>query len=219
MQISPKFTDAKLAAGCTVDDKIDVFEDQMSGRLLIHAWAMCAQEYLYAKDAGFAVLTLTSAYFEPIESYHTGKSSDHRSREFFRRGFLRVFPGLLATLKTSGYSDEARLAGEIADEIYSHMRCGLFHEGGTKHKVIIRDDNAPLGFMLEQTSGHVGSIVINPRLFLTFVQHHLNAYVAQLRDSSQTEVRRKFEMFFDHRTSGSNVTILPPPIPPSSPAS
>jgi hypothetical protein len=211
-QISPQFTAAKLVSGCTVEDKIDVFEDWMNGWLLRHAWALCDSRYVYVKDAGFVVLMLATSYFEPIESYHTGKSSDHHSKAFFRRGFLRVFPGLLATLKNSGYPDEARLAGEIADEIYDHLRCGLFHEGGTKHKLIIRDDTAPLGFMLEQTSGHVGSIVINPRHFLAAVQLHLTTYVAQLRDSSQTDLRQKFETFFDHRVSPSHRTVLPPPL-------
>ena len=211
-QISPQYTDAKLSPGCTVDDKIDVFEDGMDGWLLRHALALTDEKYNFRKDSGFAVLMLTTAYFEPIESYYTGQSSERNSRAFFRRGFLRVFSALPSTLKQYGYGDADRVADDIANEIYGHLRCGLFHEGGTKFKIIIREDTAPLGFMLEKTTGDVGSIVIDPRRFVAEVQHHLQGYVGQLRDQSQIDLRQRFEAFFDHRISSLNQTVLPPSV-------
>jgi hypothetical protein len=102
------------------------------------------------------------------------------------------------------------LAADIADEVYIHLRCGLFHEGGTKYKLMVREDTAPLGFMVEVTTGHVGAIVVDPRKFLAEVQHHLEGYVGQLRDPLQNALRQKFEAFFDRRISSSNQTILPP---------
>ena len=213
LQISPRFTEAKLISPeGTVNDKIDVFEDWMNGWLLRHAHALSDEKYVFRSDAGFAVLMLTTAYFEAIESYHTGQSSEHQSKAFFRRGFLRVFCGLPTTLRQNGYADAESVAGDIADEIYIHLRCGLFHEGGTKHKLLIREDTAPLGFMLEKTTGHVGSIVIDPRKFLADVQRHLQEYVRQLRDPSGVDLRQRFEMFFDCRISGSDQTVFPPPV-------
>ncbi len=212
-QISSQYTAAKVQPGCTVDDKIDVFEDWMNGWLLRHAHALSDEKYILCKHSGFAVLMLTTAYFEPIEAYHTGQSSNHQSKAFFRRGFLRVFSGLPETLKRNGYAADAdRKAEDIADEIYSHLRCGLFHEGGTKHKLILREDTAPLGFMLEAATGEIGSIVIDPRRFLAEVQHHLDGYVGQLRDPYQVDLRRRFERFFDLRISPSTQTVLPPPV-------
>lgn len=152
-----------------------------------------------------------TGYFEPIESYHSGQSSDHHSKAFFRRGFLRVFPNLPATLKSNGFAGADQLAVDIADEVYIHLPCGLFHEGGTKHKLVVRQDTAPLGFMLDVTTGDVGSIVIDPGRFLAEVQNHLNNYVVQLRDTSETSLRQNFEMFFDLKMSSPQLTILPPP--------
>ncbi|MGA3023205.1 MAG: hypothetical protein ABSF98_00410 [Bryobacteraceae bacterium] len=195
-----------------MEDKIDVFEDWMNGWLLRHAQALCDDKYVFRNEAGFAILMLATAYFEPIESYHTGQSSEGRSKAFFRRGFLRVFSGLPATLSEKGYAEPDSVANKIADEIYDHLRCGLFHEGGTKHKLLIREDTAPLGCMLETTTGEVGSIVIDPRRFLAEVQYHLDAYVRQLRDPSQAGLRKSFEGFFDHRISWSSQTVLPPPV-------
>ncbi len=184
----------------------------MNGWLLLHAYALSDEVYKLRTDAGFAILMLTTAYFEPIESYHTGRASHGQSKEFFRRGFLRVFSGLPATLTDLGYADPDRVARDIADEVYVHLRCGLFHEGGTKYKLLIRGDTAPLGCMLDRTTGHVGSIVIDPGRFLAEVQLHLQTYVGQLRDPSQIDLRDKFEAFFDHRISRSNQTVLPPPV-------
>jgi hypothetical protein len=210
--ISAHYTDAKLPAGCPVEDKVDVFEDWMNGWLLLHAHALFDEAYRFRKDAGFAILMLTTAYFEPIESYYTGQSSNHRSKEFFRRGFLRVFSGLSETLRQYGYADPDRVVRDIADEVYVHLRCGLFHEGGTKYKLLIREDTAPLGCMLDRATGHVGSIVIDPGKFLAEVQHHLQTYTGQLHDPSQIDLRHKFEAFFDYRISRSNQTVLPPPV-------
>jgi hypothetical protein len=212
IQISPRFTDSKLAPGCAIDDKIDVFEDWMNGWLLRHAHALADQKYAFRKDAGFAILTLATAYFEPIESYHTGQVSHGQSKAFFRKGFLRVFLNLASTLKANGFSNPDKLAADIADEMYVQLRCGLFHEGGTKHKLMIRDDTAPLGFMIDTTTGHVGSIVIDPKKFLAEVQQHLQNYVAQLRDPNQVDLRQKFETFFSLRISSTNQTVLPPMI-------
>lgn len=211
IQISPRYTDAKLPAGCVVEDKVDVFEDWMNGWLLRHAHALLDAKYVHRTDAAFAALMLVTAYFEPIESYHTGRSSHGHSKEFFRLGFLRVFSGLPVTLKGNGYNDADKLAATIADEMYVHLRCGLFHEGGTKHKLIVHPNmSKPLGFMLEETTGDVGSIVINPAQFLAEVQNHLQAYVSQLRDPSQIDLRQKFEAFFEIRLSRTNQTIMPP---------
>jgi hypothetical protein len=211
LQISPQFHDSKLQPGCTLEDKIDVFEDRMNNWHLQHAYALLDEKYTRRKDAGFAVLTLVTGYFEPIESYHSGKPSDRHSKAFFRRGFLRVFLNLSTTLKNSGAVNADQLAVDIADEVYDHLRCGLFHEGGTKHKVIVRQDNAPLGFMLDMTTSDVGSIVIDPARFLALVQNHLNNHVAQLRDTSQTTLRQNFETFFDLKMLSPQPTILPPP--------
>lgn len=215
-QISPQFLDSKLQPGCSLEDKIDVFEDRMNGWLLQHAYALLDEKYTRRKDAGFAVLTLVTAYFEPIESYHSGRPSNHHSKAFFRQGFLRVFPNLPATLKSNGFAGADQLAIDIADEVYIHLRCGLFHEGGTKHKLVVRQDTAPLGLMLDVITGDVGSIVIDPARFLAEVQNHLNNYVVQLRDTSKTSLRQNFETFFDLKSSSSQPMILPPPaaLPP-----
>jgi hypothetical protein len=45
--------------GCTVDDKIDVFEDWMNGWLQRHAHALPDERYVFRLDAAFAALMLS----------------------------------------------------------------------------------------------------------------------------------------------------------------
>lgn len=207
--ISPLFTNAKLVSG-KIEDKIDVFEDQISGWLLRHAQALCSGGYSERANAGFAVLAIVGSYFEAIESYHCGFESRGKSKRFFRGGFLKVFPDLPASLKASGHSSPG-LDKQIADDVYEQLRCGLFHEALAKHRVLIRKDTAPIGFMLEKTTGEVGSIIIDPEKFVAAVSNHFQHYLAVLRDSAQTSLRLNFERFFDLR-SGRGPFVEPPAV-------
>jgi hypothetical protein len=209
--ISPKFTQAKLDSG-KLEDKIDVFEDQITGLLLQHAEALCAARYTERAYAGYAVLAIVSSYFEAIESYHSGESSEGKSKRFFRRGFLRVFPDLPATLQSQGHSSPAQLAEDVADEVYDQLRCGLFHEALVKHRLILRDDTAPLGFMIGKAKGDVCSIVADPPKFVSAIKEHFRVYMAALRNPAETTLRANFEREFDRRRQGDGPVVLPPPV-------
>lgn len=215
--ISPKFLNTKLASG-RIEDKIDVFEDQIDGWLLNHARGLCSEQYVFREHSGFAVLTLVCPYFEVIESYHIGLESRNRSREYFNNGFMKVFPDFAKTLAKAGYSSPQKLAAKIADCLYEQVRCGLLHEAATKSKVLIRRDTAPLGVMLELTTGDVGSIVIDPCLFLNEVDAHFRIYISKLRDPNETDLRSNFQKFFDLRMSRPGAVLAPTAaILPSSP--
>ncbi len=207
--VSPKFLNTKLTTG-RIEDKIDVFEDQIDGWILNHARGLCSEQYMFRNHSGFAILTLACPYFEMIESYHLGSESKNRSKEFFRNGFLRVFPNFVATLAAAGYASPERLANQIVDCLYEQLRCGLLHEAATKSKVLIRKDTVPLGLMLEHTSGDVGAIVIDPYLLFNEVDAHFRRYVSQLRDPKEALLRSNFEKFFDFRMSRPGAVMAPP---------
>lgn len=207
--VSPKFLNTKLASG-EILDKIDVFEDQIDGWMLFHARALCSDQYQFRPHSGFAVLTLLCPYFEAIEAHYAGRSSSRNSKTFFRRGFLRVFRELGNELAKNGFLPPQPLAEGIADSIYDQLRCGLFHEAVTKNRIVLRQDTAPLGFMLEKGTGGIGCIVIDPCRFLNEVDGHFRSYVAELRNPGQTQLRANFEKLFDLRLSRSGV-VLPPP--------
>jgi hypothetical protein len=207
--VSPKFKNNKLQ-NASISDKIDVFEDQMTGWLFAHhARALCSDKYTGQDQAGFAVVSLLSPYFEATESYHVGLESKGRSKEFFRKGFLRVFYDFAASLKKANYPAPDQLAEELVNNIYEEMRCGLAHEALTKSRVILRSDTAPLGLMIETSTGALGSIIIDPAKFLDSVEGHFQEHVKLLRNPTEVQLRANFEKFFDLRIS--RPSAIPPP--------
>jgi len=208
--ISPRFLNSKLS-GATLDDKIDVFKDRMEGWFLRHAAALSSADYADRGNAGFAALTVVASYFEAIECYYTGQESRNRSREFFIRGFLKVFPDLPGVLRGQGHASPDDLADQIAEDVYKQLRCGLLHEALPRHRLLLREDTAPVGFMIHKSTGDVGSIVVDPAKFVGAVQAHLQVYVGKLRDPTEDVLRHNFERFFDTR-SGAGKAVLPPPV-------
>src|SRR5262245_49177842 len=104
-----------------LDDRIKVYEDQVRGWLLGPAKALLPMPH-----SGFAVLHILMGYFEHHAIYRLGASSARKSKQFFRQGFVAVFPKPAET-DAPGVKPE-EVSEWLADIMYSDARCGLFHE-------------------------------------------------------------------------------------------
>lgn len=183
--ISPRFPAEKLEKP-TIDDLIDIFEDRMLGWLLRPAENLMQDPI--EQVAGFA---LSLSYFEGIWIYITGLDSKNRSKEYFRRGFVDVFTG--------GMFPDALLE-RIAAVLYEDGRCGFFHDAmlrtrlffGGFHKgtfaITLPKENG-----VTDQAGEIASIVIDPAEYVKFLIGHLEKYVKRLRDTSEADLRRKFQ--------------------------
>ena len=88
--ISPHYKLDKLASG-NLEDKIDVFEDDIRFTIIEQAKALfkpCNSEF---RHAGKAVLIVLMPYFETIAQYRKGDSSDGKSQIFFSEEVLKSF--------------------------------------------------------------------------------------------------------------------------------
>ena len=203
--ISPKYLASKLAHP-TVDDKIDVFEDQMFGFLFDHAISLLSPNYPGHAHAGVAALMISGAYFETIASFIQGKSSEGHSRQFFGIGLQAVFPNFSEILQTSEKIDE------FSSLLYRELRCGLFHESGPRSKIILQyEQPSSIGVLTEDGTGKVTTLLICPTRFVHQVVGHFQHYLKQLRDSSPSNTMQKaFERAWDIRMKGAF-----PAVPPS----
>jgi hypothetical protein len=204
--ISPRFKGDKLSSG-TLEDKIDVFEDQVKGWTLTHAYFLTNRTNPGAHNAGFAILMLCSAYFETIESCYRGKPSKGNSKTFFRAGFLKVFPDLpnKAQPVVKGIlSDEVN---KLVDELYAEVRCGLYHGMATKTRVLIVRNHMPVTFALHNYS--LSAIVIDPWAFLEAVGNHFVSFLKKLRDPANMSLRASFEAFFDDQRAAPPAALPP----------
>jgi hypothetical protein len=179
LAISPRFDPSKLATGALAD-MIDVYEDQVLGWIVGPAKLMFEHEH-----SGFAVLALALTYFEPLGQSLTGKF--HDSYMNFKRGLTEVYPD------TSGIDDE------ILRQLYSQVRCGMFHRGFAKGLVRITRGQVQ-AIVMHGDGKTVHSIIVNPWALLENVETHVLEHCAALRIPTDPR-RRTFEKWFNRRAA------------------
>ena len=180
--ISPRFRLEDLE-GATFEKLVEIFKDQMMGWLIEPANHLKSQQH-----AGFAILAIVLSYFEPIGQFLEGKRGD--SQKQFALGLRAVFPDL----------DKAEFDA-LVGELYQQLRCGMFHRGITREKVVISpaSDHA---FAIEMNDkASLGRIVVTPVNLMQHLEQHLNRYVAQLLDPANVELRANFLKWFANRAS------------------
>jgi hypothetical protein len=113
-----------------------------------------------------------------------GEDSRGKSPEFFREGFKDVF---------NPEGPSARTIDEAIYTLYEEVRCGLFHTGMPRGKVILSGGyENPVEIELDQTRQD-GIIRINPHKLLDKIEAHLSNYVTRLRDPKEKQLRDGFE--------------------------
>jgi len=156
-----------------IDDKIIVYKRQVEEWFLKPSTAL-----LKKSNSGFIVLMTCFSYLEGVEQYRTGRTSRSNSSQFFIKAIERIYP--------SKYND-----GELND-LYAEARCGLFHNGMVKGKVIINNSFLePLEFCPS-----LSLIKINPQIFLEDIQNDFKTYIKSLKEDA--EYRTNFNRMYSN---------------------
>ncbi|RJQ48999.1 MAG: hypothetical protein C4528_01540 [Gammaproteobacteria bacterium] len=186
--ISPSFTHEKLDAP-SYADLLDVFEDRMRHWLLEPAKQLLNK--MPHGDGTVPAVALSIGYFEGIEIYCSGEDSNGRSKEFFRRGFKRVF-----TPDPAG----AHVFDEVVNALYVQARCGFVHDGLFRNRVFFSDVRAePLTVTWPRRDGqfvkdgHLESVIINPALFCASIEKHFSKYMFDLRAETDPTLKTNFQ--------------------------
>ena len=123
-------------------DLVDVFEDRMCYWMLYPAKKLLVNEH-----DQIAALGILIHYFEAIEIYYSEKNSINNSKQFFKRGFKRVF------------STESLTDIEIkhcTEALYDQARCGFSHDGLFRNRIIFSDFNMkPILFTYPKINGAI----------------------------------------------------------------
>lgn len=175
--VSPRFTSDKLVNG-RLEDMIDVFEDQMLGWLIDPANALRHHQH-----AGFGILAIVLSYFEPIAQFLEGGARG--SRQQFIVGLKAVFPQL-----------DPGIPQALFEELYDQVRCGMFHRGITKPKVIIAPTGPHPIEVIHGQNHEVLQIKLVPVSLIDAIRGHLAQYVGELRNGANGQLRANFETWF-----------------------
>lgn len=182
--ISPNFTHKKLEP-LFYKDVVDVFEDRMVNWLLAPA-----RKLLDFPHGSVPAVALATNYIEGIEIYISGLDSKGQSKEFFRRGFKRIFTPIDIT---------EQMRDAIANALYDTLRCGFAHDGMLRNRVYFSDiHNEPFTVTWPRKNsefdplGHLESVVINPSCFIEGIELHFKKYISQLRAKDSSPEQERF---------------------------
>ena len=182
--ISPCFTHRKLEPPF-YKDVVDVFEDRMVNWLLAPS-----KRLLDLPHGSVPAVALATNYIEGIEIYISGKDSNRKSKEFFRKGFKRVFAPV---------SGSEQLHDAIANALYDSLRCGFAHDGMFR-KGIYFSDIRKEAFTVTWPKrngefdplGRLESAVINPARFIESIELHFKQYMRELRSIKSSQTKDNF---------------------------
>ena len=105
-------------------------------------------------------------------------------------------------------------ANNVINDVYEQLRCGLYHDGAARGRVVIRHDTGGIGFVLESKHPYeVVTITIDPWQVLERVKTHFAGFLAAVREPDQKDLRSKFEAVFDSRAS-LRTQVIPPVMMP-----
>ena len=182
--VSPNFTHEKLEPAL-FKDVVDVFEDRMRYWLIEPAKAL-----LKVKHGEIAAVALATNYIEGIEIYASGKDSKNKSKEFFRRGYIRIFAAV---------SGAEYMQNGVADGLYEMLRCGFAHDGMFRSGIsfsTVRKEAMLITWPKKNgqfdPTGKLESAIINPTGFVRCIETHCNAYMRELRARESNEAQDNF---------------------------
>ncbi len=188
--VSPNYRLTQVG-GADIAKKIDIFEDQMNGWLLTQARMLASAHNPGEQHAGYAILALCFVYVEGIACFIKGESSNHKSQEFFQFGMEQIFFDLDKYPR--------KILDMFSNEFYGQARSGLLHQGLTRGKIAITKNARNALCASYDLQANINQIVVDPWLFLNYVEKHFSAYLSLLRNPREESKRTNFEKWFDQR--------------------
>ena len=168
----------------TTDEKIADFEEAVGTHILDAAEVLLEHRPPFS----LAAVRLMAAYFELIAKYNDGFTEKGESREYALKGCRDVIERLPEPKRR-----RSRLAEDVQLEaFYRLVRCGLYHGavpprsvtfGGSMYGLTVSEDGTQLS--------------IDPTSLLGVLRRDFQAYLRNLQDAEEREVREKFEHRWD----------------------
>lgn len=191
MHISRHYSEHHLKTD-SFETRLAIYEDQIRG--WFHDQARILQRA--SANAGFVILLVVISYVENYAIFSKGEDSNKKSKEFFRYGFKDIFTPKLES-GIAGDEEQKKIVNEVINEIYRQVRCGLFHTGRTREKVVLSKLDRPVMIEVNKGTGDVLRIHLDPYKMLDRIEDHFSNYVMRLRDPDEKELRENFDKAYE----------------------
>lgn len=186
MEIAPGYTVADWKK-LNLDDPnspgwkkaICIFEARIRRRFIEPVDVLIAHEIGLERGAfGFAILAIDCLLVETFQGFREGVVDHTRKSKALFRTFLST--------QLSRFFDDGRKDGSKADRFYKACRCGIHHSGQTDGNFLVRKSGSLIAFRSD------GVVVVNRTAFHDEIKRELDAYLLELANSSNSELRKNF---------------------------
>ena len=158
-----------------LDHKIKIYKREVQGWFLEPARRLLKSANSF--NNSLIILMICMSYIEGVEQYKEGSSSNHQSSRFFISSINKLYPN-------ECFSDD-----DIRG-LYSDSRCGLFHNGMTRSRVVFNHDFEKALQFEDQR------IKVNPRKLLEDIRQDFKNYINLLQNRNNTIERENFDRMF-----------------------
>ena len=149
---------------------VKIFVDRIQGRYI-------NQIDLLSNDInanGFTIMALNCLLIEALYQFENGLKETKNSNK-------KEYSDFLKQMDSTAFS-----VASVAEDFYTHIRCGILHSAQTKAESRLSDRT---GFVVAVENNVLIVSVIG---VTNLVKHHFTSYAGRLLDSSETDLRKNF---------------------------
>lgn len=149
---------------------VNIFVDRIQGRYI-------NQIDLLSNDInanGFAIMALNCLLIEALYQFENGLKETKNSNK-------KEYSDFLKQMDSTAFS-----VGSVAEDFYTHIRCGILHSAQTKAESRLSDRT---GFVVAVENN---VLIVSVTGVTNLVKHHFTSYAGRLLDSNETDLRKNF---------------------------
>lgn len=161
---------SETSSKCDWERAVDILKDRIQGRYI-------NQIDLLSNDInanGFAIMALNCLLIEALYQFENGLKETKNSNKKEYANFLKQMDSIAFSV------------GSVAEDFYTHIRCGILHSAQTKAESRLSDRE---GFIVAIENN---VLIVSVTGVTNLVKKHFNSYAGRLLDSNKIELRTNF---------------------------
>lgn len=149
---------------------VSILKDRMRGRYINQIDSLSND----INANGFAIMALNCLLIEALYQFENGLKETKSSNKEKYANFLKQ-------MDSASFS-----VGTVAEDFYTHVRCGILHSAQTKAESRLSDRE---GFVVTIENN---VLIVSVVGVTNLVKNYFNSYAGRLLDSNETELRKNF---------------------------
>lgn len=202
----------KIAGELTVGDWTDIRDDLSNGENWEKGIKFVEKRISYrfiepiklilkndtGSGEGFTAMSISCLLLETLQAFRDGASFNSETESYFLpNGDEEKSSGLVTKFLETQSPFKDQISNNRKKKFYSHVRCGLLHEGGTKKNWVIRKSHKNDDFKIYEFEEYEKNHVIYRTAFFEALQDYFKRYLEELIQKKSKKLRKNYITKFD----------------------